>query len=632
MNWSQMNPVKWGGLFMMLAFWLPLWSPSSSHATEQLKSRQEIAEEYKWRTQDIYPSDQDWERDFNRLQEMAPKLEQFRGKLGESPETMLNCFRTRDEIEILLGKLSLYASLKSDEDTRIAKYQAMRERIGNLAVQIHQMESFIQPEIVALPEETIHTFLRQNPELAVYRHYLEDILRTKPHILSQEGEQILAMAGDLARTPYTVFSMFNNADIKFPTVTDEEGKSVELTKGNFSVFMRSANRQVRQEAYQKFYQTYQQWTNTLSASLSGAIKRDIFYARARKYHSALEAALDSDNIPTQVYENVIQTMNHNLQPMHRYISLRKKVLGLDAVRPYDLYVPLVPEVKWKIPYPEAVSTILKALEPLGEEYVQVVREGFNSGWLDVYENQGKRSGAYSSAVYGAPHPYMLLNYHDQLEDMFTVAHEMGHSMHSYYTIKNQPFIYSDYTIFVAEVASTLNEALLMHYLLQHTTDKNRKLYLLNHYIDQIRGTVYIQAIFAEFEKRIHELAEQGEALTAETMNDIARDIYTRYYGPDFAMDSLYQINWARIPHFYYNFYVYQYATGFSAATALSRKILSGDEQARQAYLRFLTRGNSDYSINLLKDAGVDMTSPEPIEAVAQLFQDLLGEMEQLLQE
>jgi oligoendopeptidase F len=438
------------------------------------------------------------------------------------------------------------------------------------------------------------------------------------------------MAGEVTRAPYQIFSMFNNADIKFPEVIDEQGKRVEVTKGNISVFLRSADRDVRENAYSAMYKTYNSWENTLSASLSGAIKRNIFYANARKYDSSLKAALDSDNIPEKVYENVIDTLNIHLEPLHRYITLRKNVLKLDAVRPWDLYVPLLQEYRWEILYEEAMETIQEAVTPLGDDYVTVMREGFSSRWFDVYENAGKRSGAYSNAVYGISHPFILLNYQELLDDMFTIAHEMGHAVHSYYTMKNQPYIYSDYSIFVAEVASTLNEVLLMDYLLKNTGDPEKRIYLLNQYIDQIRGTMYIQAIFAEFEKVIHEKMETGVALTAEVFSGLTRDIYSKYYGPDFQMDDLFQINWCRIPHFYYNFYVFQYATGIAAAISLAQKIIAGDVRARESYINFLKSGGSDYPINLLNQAGVDMTSPRPIEETAQLFSHLIAEMEQLL--
>ena len=622
--------ITLGGIVMVLGGTVLLSAGQGVAPAEKLPLREEIDVRYKWRTQDIYPTDKDWEKDFKLLKGMVGKLDQFKGKLGESAENLLSCLKIRDEIDIRLGKLSFYASLKSDEDTRVSKYQAYRDRVSSLSIEIRQKSSFIQPEIIATPEEKIRQFLEENPELKIYEHYIEDILRTKKHVLSTEEEQLLALSGDLARTPYQVFSMFNNADITFPAIKNEKGEEIELTKGRFFAIMRSPHRQVRENAFNAFYNTYNQWRNTLSATLSGAVKRDMFYARARKYSGSLEAALDVDNIPTAVYDNVINTLNDNLAPMHRYILLRKKMLGIEKVHPWDLYVPILREIEWRVSYDQAVKTIEEALQPLGAEYVSVLEDGFSGGWIDVFENVGKRAGAYSSAIYGAPHPYILLNYNNQLTDMFTVAHEMGHSLHSYFTLKNQPYIYSDYSIFVAEVASTLNEALLINHLLNTTRDKSKKLYLLNHYIDQIRGTVYIQAIFAEFEKVIHEKAEAGDALTTDAYNEIARDIYTRYYGPDFEMDSLYDINWCRIPHFYYNFYVYQYVTGFSAATALSQKILAGDEEARKAYLNFLSQGSSDYPINLLRDAGVDMTSPEPIVATAQLFTRLLNEMEELL--
>ncbi len=600
--------------------------------TEKLKERSEIDHRYQWKTDHIFSSDSEWESSLARLKSMLSELDRYQGRLHESPDTLLAALQTRDKIDIWIGKLSMYAGLKADEDTRITKYQAYRDRIASLAVQINQKKSYIEPEILRIAEDKIREFTRQNNNLAQYRHYLDDLLRSREHVLDQAGEQLLALAGDLSRSPYQIFSMFNNADIRFPSVTDETGQEVEITKANIFLLLKSPNREVRREAYTRMYQTYRQWTNTLSASLAAAVKRDVFYARARKYPGALEASLDTDNIPPTVYLNVIETLNKNLAPMHQYISLRKEILGLDKVYPWDLFIPLLKDYRWEVSYQEAASMIPKALQPLGEEYGKIVNEGFAGGWFDVFENQGKRSGAYSTAAYDAPHPYMLLNYQGMLDDVFTVAHEMGHSIHSYYTLRNQPYIYSDYTIFVAEVASTLNEALLVDYLLKTTTDKQKKLFLLNQYIDQIRGTLYIQAIFAEFEKTIHEKYEAGEALTAELYNQITSEIYSRYYGPDFEMDPLYQINWCRIPHFYYNFYVYQYATGISAATSLAQKIIAGDKKARDAYLKFLKQGNSDYSINLLKDAGVDMTSPRPIEETTQLFSRLLDEMQKLLRE
>jgi oligoendopeptidase F len=604
-------------------------SPSQSN---KQKERSEIKNRYKWKTRDLFVSDTEWEKSYNLLRSRINELEPYRGKLDISAEQLLNCLKIRDELEILLGKLSLYANLKSDEDTRVTRYQGYREQISGLQVQLNQKKSFIQPEILAIPQERLLGFLKESAELAIYGHYLDDLIRSKAHVLTSEGEQLLALSGDMSRSPYQIFSMFNNADIKFPVVKDASGDELELTKGNFMVLMKSPAREIRKEAFRALYQTYQQWLNTLSASLSGAVKRDIFYARARNYNSAREAALDADNIPLKVYDNVIQTVNENLAALHQYVQLRKKILKLDKVNPWDLYVPLIKELQWEIPYEEGVKIIEAALVPLGEDYVREMKVGFREGWFDVFENAGKRSGAYSTSAYAVSHPYMLLNYQGMLDDVFTVAHEMGHSMHSYLTLKTQPYIYSDYTIFVAEVASTLNEALLLDYLLKTTTDKQKKLYLLNQYMDQIRGTLYIQSIFAEFEKITHEKAEAGEALTAELFSQITHELYSHYYGPAFHMDSMYDINWCRIPHFYYNFYVFQYATGISAATSLAQKILAGDKQARDAYLDFLSRGDSDYSISLLKETGVDITTPEPIEETIRVFQKLLDEMEQLLVE
>lgn len=630
-----MNMRKFGNIYggiLMVMNGIFLLSTSGLTQSAQLKARSEINSQYQWKTADIFINDEAWEKNYDMLKIRLEELNRFQGKLAESAGILRHCLQTRDTLNTLQGRLSLYASLKSDEDTRVTKYQGYREQISNLGVQFSQKKSFIQPEILSIPQEKIQLFLQRDGELKQYRHYLEDLFRTQAHILSREGEELLALSGDLSRSPYQIFSMFNNADIKFPRINDENGKEVELTKGNFMVFLKSPDEKIRQAAFNGMYNTYQNWINTLSASLAAAVKKDVFYARARKHDSALQAALDQDNIPSSVYDNLLKAVNQNLSPMHQYIRLRKEILGLEKVNPWDLFVPLLKDFRWEVTYEEGADLIQKALEPLGEDYLAAARQGFTSGWFDVYENQGKRSGAYSAATYGVSHPFMLLNYQGLLNDMFTVAHEMGHSLHSHFTIQFQPYIYSDYTIFVAEVASTLNEALLMDYLLKNTRDKNKKLYLLNEYIDQIRGTLYIQTIFAEFEKIIHEKYEAGEAVTAEFFSQTTRELYTRYYGPDFEMDLLYDINWCRIPHFYYNFYVYQYATGISAATALSQKILAGDKKARDAYLNFLKRGSSDYSINLLQDAGVDMTSPEPIEATAKLFANLLNEMEKLLKE
>lgn len=595
---------------------------------DALPERSQLSAEYQWRLEDIFESDARWEEAFARVEKSIPEFAAFQGKLGESAENLLSCLQLRDRVQEELGRLALYAGLKSDQDTRVPQYQAYNDKTASLQVRVSQALSFIQPEILAIAEETLHAFLNANTELSAYRHFFEDLLRSRAHVLPPEQERLLAMSGEIARGPYHIFSMFNNADIKFPSIRDEQGREIELTKSRYARLMESRDRRVRRDAFFALYGSYGKWTNTLAAALSSAVKTNIFYARARNYPSALAAALDGDNIPLAVYENVVDTVHRNLAPLHRYLKLRKNILGLEELHPWDLSVPLVSEVKFEIPYQQALEIIRKGLKPLGENYLAVLEESLSQGWIDVYENRGKRSGAYSWSTYGV-HPYILLNYNDTLDHVFTIAHELGHALHSHFTYRRQPYHYSRYSTFVAEVASTLNENLLVDYLLKHTADPQQKLYLLNQYIDQIRGTVYMQALFAEFEKIIHEKAEAGEALTAEFLNGLTRELYLRYSGLAFTMDSEYDINWCRIPHFYYGFYVYQYVTGFSAAAALSMKILEGDTAARDAYLHFLSRGSSDYSINLLKDAGVDMTSPVPIEATTKLMDRLLDEMEAL---
>ena len=595
-----------------------------------LKERGEMDRAFQWKLEDIFADDAEWETTFNMVEGQLGELGKWQGRLSESAATLLACLQLRDAVEEVLTRLYVYAGLKNDQDTRASRYQAYRDRAGSLMVQYHEAGAFIQPEILAIPEEQLQQFLAGNGQLESYRHYLDNLLRSKAHVLPPEQERLLAMSGEIAQGPYHIFSMFNNADIKFPTITGEDGNKLEVTKGRYPRLMESDNRKVRKAAFQALYGTYGRWTNTLSATLSAAVKRDIFYARARNYSGALPAALAEENIPAQVYTNVVETINRNLTPLHRYMALRKRLLKVKQLQPWDLSAPLFSDVKFEMPYPEAVDTIRSAFHPLGETYLADLENSFRNGWIDVYENQGKRSGAYSWSAYGV-HPYILLNYNNTLDDMFTTAHELGHAMHSFYTNQTQPYHYHDYTIFVAEVASTLNEALLMDYLLkQYQHDPQRKCYLLNEYIEQIRGIVYVQALYAEFEKTIHEQVEGGAALTAESLNELTRELYQRYFGPAFAIHPLYAHNWCRIPHYYYNFYVYKYATGFSAATALAQRILAGDEAARDAYLTFLSRGSSDYSIQLLKDAGVDMTQPGPIEATTHLLDRLLDEMEGLM--
>lgn len=596
---------------------------------KELPLRSDIDSQYKWRLEDIYATDDDWEKDFEKVREMMQKLDVYRGNLVSSSENLHQGLQLIMEINEILDRLYAYSHMRSDEDTSNQKYQALNRRAQALATEIASAVSFMVPEILTLSREKVEEYLNENEGLKLYSHFLDNILREKDHYLSEEEEKILAMASDVARGPGNIFSMLNNADLVFPTIIDEEGEEVRITHGRYIDFLMSKERRVRKDAFTALYSKYGEFINTFAATLNTNVKAHIFYARARNYNSALEAALSSDNIPVSVYTNLIDTVKENLDAMHKYVSLRKEVLELDELHMYDLYVPLVKELDIKIPYSEARETILQGLKPLGEEYLRILEEGFNSGWVDVYENKGKRSGAYSSGCYGV-HPYVLMNYTDSLDNMFTLAHEMGHALHTHYSNENQPYVYADYKIFLAEVASTLNEILLLHYLLENTEDVLKKKYLINHYLEQFRGTVFRQTMFAEFEKIIHEAAEAGQPLTAEFLNETYHRLNEEYYGPDIVVDQDIDLEWARIPHFYYNFYVYKYATGFSAATALANMILEEGEPAVKKYQEFLKSGDSDYPLNILKRAGVDMSSPEPISSAIATFRDFLKRYEELL--
>jgi oligoendopeptidase F len=613
-----------------LIFWGAVSTPDTYGAeVKQALTRDKIDPRYKWRLEDIYPTDEDWERDFIEVQKMVPEIEKYSGRLGESAATLVSLFDLRDLLGVKIGKLYVYSHMRRHEDTGNDTYQALSDRAVSLSTKVAAATSFIVPEILEIDEEVLLGWLEQNEDLARARHGIEDIIRTRAHTLTPEQEKLLALSSEVTRSPQTIFSMLDNADMRYPSIEDENGETVELTKARFSKFLENSDRELRRRAFDAFYTTYNKYENTLSALLTSIVKRDIFYTRARNYNSSLEAALDGDNIPAAVYDNVVSSINDNLEPLHRYVNLRKRVLELDEVHPYDLYIPLFPTADKDYEYDEAVKLVSEGLKPLGEKYFEVLEEGFSSGWIDVYETRGKRSGGYSWGSYGT-HPYILLNYNGTLHEVFTIAHEMGHALHSYFTWQTQPYMYGDYTIFVAEVASTTNEALLIEYMLQKYDDKKMQLGLLDHYIRQIQGTVYIQALFAEFEREIHSRIEEGGALTAVSLKELCRDLYQKYYGPELVVDEIYEINWGRIPHFYNNFYVYQYATGFSAAALLSEKIQKEGAPAVEQYLQFLKSGSSDYSIELLKRAGVDMTSPEPIVSVARLMDRLLDRMEELL--
>ncbi|MTH53235.1 oligoendopeptidase F [Bacillus mangrovi] len=600
-------------------------------APKKLPLRSEIAAEDTWRLEDIFASDEEWEKEFASLKAEIPKISDYQGKLADSSQSLYEGLKFQDSVTERLGRLYTYAHMRSDQDTGNSKYQALNDRAATLYTEASSVSSFMVPEILSMDENTLKQYIEENNDLQLYRHSLEDINRERPHVLSAEQEAILAQASEALRASSDIFGKLNNADMEFPAIKNEDGEEVEVTHGRFITFMESEDRRVRQDAFKAVYDTYGKFKNTLASTLSGAIKKDNFYASVRKYESARQAALSGNNIPEEVYDNLVSTVEKNLHLLQRYVELRKKVLNLDEVHMYDLYTPLVQNVKMKVTYEEAKDYLLEGLKPLGEDYLNVLKEGFENRWVDVHENKGKRSGAYSSGTYGT-NPYILMNWQDNVNNLFTLAHEFGHSVHSYYTRKNQPYPYGDYSIFVAEVASTTNEALLNDYMLNTIEDKKKRMYLLNNYLEGFRGTVFRQTMFAEFEHTIHKRAQDGEPLTPELLTKLYYDLNKKYFGENIAVDEEIGLEWARIPHFYYNYYVYQYATGFSAAAALSKQILEEGEPAVKRYIEFLSAGSSDYPIEVLKKAGVDMTSSKPVEEACQVFEEKLNELEKLLNE
>jgi oligoendopeptidase F len=594
-----------------------------------LPKREEIDPKYKWKLEDIYADNDQWERDFNKVKQLSGEIVKFKGTLSHSAKQLFLCLKFAEKLQSLNDKVFVYARMRRDEDNTNPVYQDLTSRAMSLNTEVYAAVSFIIPEIISIPEEKLRGFLENHKELKVYTQYIDDILRQKQHILSEREEEILALSAEIANAPSDIFTMINNADIKFPSIKDETGTEVEVTKGRYIKFLESRDRRVRKDAFHALYSSYKRQKNTIASTLSSSVKKDKFYATVRRYNSSIEASLDADNIPVKVYDNLINTVGKNLSLLHRYLELRKKALKLDELHMYDLYVPIVEESRKDIPYREALALVEKGLEPLGKEYLGYLRNAFESGWIDVYENQGKTSGAYSWGTY-LTHPYVLLNYQGTIKDVFTIAHEMGHAMHSFYTNKAQPYIYSDYRIFVAEVASTVNESLLMNYLLENTNDKNEKAYLLNHYLEEFRGTLFRQVMFAEFEKIIHSSVERGEALTTQTLNKIYRGLNEKYFGSGTVIDEDIEMEWARIPHFYSSFYVYKYATGFSAAISLSQQILNEGKQAVERYMKFLSGGSSDYPLELLKKAGVDLSRPQPVQDALDVFGQVLSELEELI--
>ena len=596
----------------------------------KLPARSEIVVEDTWRLEDIFASDDTWEKEFQEVKALIPHVKDFQGKLGESAGSLYEALQFQDGLLERLGKLYAYSHMRYDQDTTNSFYQGLDDRMKNLYAQAASGLAFIVPEILSIDEEKLKGFLNEKEELKLYEHSLEEINLQRPHVLPAEQEALLAEASEALGAAENTFGMLNNADLEFPSIKDENGEEVEVTHGRFTTFLESADPRVRRDAFKAVYETYGKFRNTFSSTLSGNVKKDNFYARVRNYSSARAAALSDNNIPESVYDNLVSTINEHLPLLHRYVKLRKRVLGLDELHMYDLYTPLVKDVKMEISYEEAKDMILKGLAPLGEEYVGILKEGFENRWVDVHENKGKRSGAYSSGAYGT-NPYVLMNWQDNINNLFTLAHEFGHSVHSYYTRKTQPYPYGNYSIFVAEVASTSNESLLNDYLLNTIEDEQKRIYLLNHYLEGFRGTVFRQTMFAEFEHLIHQKAQNNEALTAESLTNDYYELNKKYYGTeDIIVDEEIGLEWSRIPHFYYNYYVYQYATGFSAAAALSKGILTEGDPAVERYIGFLKAGSSDYPIEVLKKAGVDMTSKKPIEDALKVFEEKLTELEKLL--
>lgn len=602
---------------------------SEQSKVKKLPSRSEIKVEDTWKLEDIFASDDAWEKEFEEVKALIPQMEKFKGKLGESAQTLYNALQEQDELTMRVSKLYTYAHMRYDQDTTNSFYQGLNDRIKTLYTQIASALSYVTPEILSIEESKIKQYMAEHKELKLYAHALDEITRERPHILSESEEALLAQASEVLGSSSNTFGMLNNADLEFPSIKDENGEEVEITHGRYIRFLESSDRRVREEAFKAVYETYGKFKNTFASTLSGTVKKDNFSARVRHYNSARHSALSTNNIPEEVYDNLVKTVNDNLHLLHRYIDLRKKVLGIEELHMYDLYTPLVKDVKMEVTYEEAKDYILKGLKPLGEDYLNVLKEGFENRWVDVHENKGKRSGAYSSGTYGT-NPYILMNWQDNVNNLFTLAHEFGHSVHSYYTRKTQPYPYGDYSIFVAEVASTCNEALLNDYLLKTIDDEKQRLYLLNHYLEGFRGTVFRQTMFAEFEHDVHVRAQNGEPLTPELLTKLYYDLNKKYFGDNLVIDEEIGLEWARIPHFYYNYYVYQYATGFSAAAALSKQILEEGEAAVERYVGFLKSGSSDYPIEVLKKAGVDMTTSQPIEEALAVFEEKLTEMERLL--
>ena len=593
------------------------------------ESREEIDSKYKWDLSSMFPSDKAFEAGLEELKAYCPKLLAFKGKISTSAQSLLEFLQLEDQMTLLLYKIINYAERKSDEDTRVAKYQAYVANATSAYTQIGEATSWFAAELLAIPAESVEKFYAEVPALEFYRRKLNKILNQREHTLSAEEEALLARAEELAVQPTNIFSMFDDADLTFDDAVDSEGKTHKLTSGSFVPLLMDADRVLRESAFKQLYSRFGEFRNTSAAILTSQVKNLQFFSSSRKYASSLEAALAENEIPVEVYNNLIDAVHQNFPAFYKYVDLRKRVMGLDELHFWDVYTPLVDDVDMKFTYEEACDLIVKALAPMGEEYVNLVKKGLESRWVDVYETPGKRSGAYSAGGKGM-NPVMLLNFQGGLDDVYTLIHEMGHSLHTYFSSHNQEITYSDYSIFVAEVASTCNEALLSHYLLEHETDPARHAYILNHFLEGFRGTIYRQCMFAEFERDISQMNADGVALNAEVLSERYGKLCAEYFGPGIELDEEIKLEWSRIPHFYYNFYVYQYCIGFSAAIALSQRILSEGEPAVKDYIGYLSGGCSKTPIELLRGAGVDMATPDPVNAALKYFGELVDQLEQEL--
>lgn len=587
--------------------------------------RTSIEDKFKWNIDTMYQSNESIKDDIDKVNSIIEELKSYKGKISSSKENLYKVLSNSEKASRILQNLYVYTHMKQHEDTRNNENQARATKAEMLSTELSMATSYIVPEIIAMDENKLKEYLEYE-KLSFYKKYVDEILRDKPHTLTEKEEEILAGVSDLSTVPENVYEMFSFADLKFPEIKGEDGKDIRITHGNYSTFLKSKDSRVRKDAFKAVYSTYEDYKNTFASTLYGGIKSEIFYSKMRNYKSAIESSLFQDDISVDVYYNLISAVDENLDTLNRYVDIRKKYLNIDEMHMYDLYVPITSNFDMKITYEEAQDIILKALKPLGEEYLIIVKRAFNERWIDVYENEGKQGGAYSWGSYDSS-PYILMSYKDDLNSLFTLIHELGHSMHSYYSKHNQEYLYSSYKIFVAEVASTLNELLLVNYLLENSSSKEERIYLLNYYLEQFRTTVYRQTMFAEFEKITHERVEAGEPLTAKEFTDIYYDLNKKYYGKSCIVDEEIGLEWARIPHFYSNFYVYKYATGFSAASALSEKILNEGKSAVEKYIEFLKSGGSDYPLNQLRAAGVDMEKKESIEKALNVFKELVEELE-----